>query len=285
MEEEKISVIMSAYNAESTIERAIKSVLRSTYKNIELIVVDDCSTDNTKSIIKQLMNKYTNIILVEHSINKGAGLARRSGIEHSTGALIGFVDSDDEIHESFYTTLYRYIRKYDSDIVVTTPLVVNSSIEKVKPKLLSVRIDEGEDIINKDTDKKKWLNGSLSRKDCWKDVKYSALRYIEDTPTMFRLMWYCKRLVLLDYKGYYYYQNPHSICHTITTLKSIIYRTLCVIEMLEFIEDKTKTLQRKPFLIVFKELSNILKKSSYKEIKLYSKQLFKISQFFIQKVI
>lgn len=78
MEEYKISVIMSAYNAESTIERAVISVMSSTYTNLELIVVDDCSTDRTKDIVEQLMCKYKNIILIKHPINKGAGLSRRN---------------------------------------------------------------------------------------------------------------------------------------------------------------------------------------------------------------
>ena len=78
----KISVIMSAYNAQKTISRAIRSVLNQTYDDIELIVVNDCSTDNTEKIVKKY--KDNRIVYIKHDVNLGAGCARNTGIKNAT---------------------------------------------------------------------------------------------------------------------------------------------------------------------------------------------------------
>ena len=78
----KVSIIMSAYNAQNTISRAIRSVLNQTYKNIELIVVNDCSTDNTEKIIKKY--KDDRIVYIKHDTQKGDGCTRKTGIKHAT---------------------------------------------------------------------------------------------------------------------------------------------------------------------------------------------------------
>lgn len=88
-----ISVIIPVYNRESTIERAAKSVLDQTYKNLELIIVDDCSTDKTADVIKSIND--SRIKYVKHPSNQGACVARNTGIANAKGDYIAFQDSDD----------------------------------------------------------------------------------------------------------------------------------------------------------------------------------------------
>lgn len=283
---EKISVIMSAYNAECTIERAVNSVMASTYPNLELIIVDDKSTDNTIEIIKRLQKVYKNIILIRHRRNKGAGLARRSGIEASTGDFLTFVDSDDEIDKNLLSVLYSHITKYNVSIVISSVQVITKEADKVNPVITSVDYHEGKDVLTKDISKKKFLNGSLSRKSCWNNINYSSLRFIEDTPTMYKLLNYCRSCCLLDYNGYYYYQNPGSICHTAAPIKIIVYRLLGLIELLSFDESTfNKDVDRRAFMLLFKDLTEVLEKTSYKEIYKYRKELFRIFQYFINKIL
>ena len=90
-----ISVIMPAYNAQRTIETAINSVLCQTYNNLELIVVDDASTDNTSEIVKKLCQKDNRIKLVSLPENKGVANARNVGVKEAKNELIAFLDSDD----------------------------------------------------------------------------------------------------------------------------------------------------------------------------------------------
>lgn len=285
MKEERISVIMSAYNAEKTIRRAILSIENQTYRNLEIIVVDDCSTDNTKRLVKGLIGVYSNIILVEHNRNKGAGLARRSGIEHATGDYIAFVDSDDEICRDYYTVLHGYLKRHDADIIWSSPLPIYSPKQKTEPRILKEEVHTGLDIVNKSIELKKWLIGTISRRSLWDNVVYSDLRYIEDTPTMYRLHHYCKKGILLHYKGYYYYQHSKSLCHTANKLKGCVYRTLAMIEMLEFDERTKGSYSKKAFVMSFKELGVALKESPIKEVLEYRKELFRIYQYFTFKII
>ena len=89
-----ISVVIPAYNRENTIERAIESVLCQTYPNLEIIVVDDASTDKTKNKVKQIKNKRVSYL--SHKINQGASAARNTGIKKARGKYIAFLDSDDQ---------------------------------------------------------------------------------------------------------------------------------------------------------------------------------------------
>jgi glycosyltransferase involved in cell wall biosynthesis len=92
---ELVSVIMPAYNAEKTIEQSIRSILRQTYSNVEMIVADDGSTDNTLSIVRSLMKDDPRIILVDSKINRGCYFARNDAIRQSSGKYIAVQDADD----------------------------------------------------------------------------------------------------------------------------------------------------------------------------------------------
>ena len=93
-ENQLVSVVIPIYNREKTIIRAINSVLSQTYTNVEVIVVDDCSEDNSVRVVKQL--ESFKIRIIELSENHGAAYARNVGIKASNGYYIAFLDSDDE---------------------------------------------------------------------------------------------------------------------------------------------------------------------------------------------
>ena len=114
-----VSVIVPIYNAESTIKRAIDSVINQTigFDNIELILVDDNSTDNSKKVIEHYANKYPNIKFIKLSENSGLpSKPRNVGIENSSGEYVMFLDNDDIIIEDCCETLYEAVKKYDADI-------------------------------------------------------------------------------------------------------------------------------------------------------------------------
>ena len=92
----KVSVIIPTYNRANLVGRAIKSVLNQTYKDFELIIVDDSSTDNTKDVIRQFQEKDSRIEYIKHHKNKGGSAARNTVIKSSKGEYITFLDSDDE---------------------------------------------------------------------------------------------------------------------------------------------------------------------------------------------
>ena len=91
----KVSVITPMYNCEKFISETIESVLNQTYTNWEMIIIDDCSTDKSKQIVKQYIERDKRIRLIALNENSGAAVARNKGIEVSSGRFIAFLDGDD----------------------------------------------------------------------------------------------------------------------------------------------------------------------------------------------
>ena len=112
---ELISVIIPAYNEEKRIKKCIDSVVNQTYNNLEIIVINDGSTDKTLDVLNNIKDARLNIITIK---NQGQGHARNLGIKKSSGNLIAFVDSDDYIDEAMIERLYDDMKKNSSDISI-----------------------------------------------------------------------------------------------------------------------------------------------------------------------
>ena len=113
----KISIIVPVYNVEKYLDRCIKSILNQTYEDLEIILVDDGSTDKSRMICNFYKQKDTRIKVIYQS-NKGVSAARNAGIKEATGQYIGFVDSDDYIEPDMFDTLYNLICKFNCDIAI-----------------------------------------------------------------------------------------------------------------------------------------------------------------------
>ena len=113
---EKVSVIVPIYNTEKYLKQCIDSILNQTYKNIEIILVDDGSTDNSCSICDYFWHRYENIICI-HEKNNGSVKARKTGIWLASGKYIVFVDSDDYIENNFIEELVLHISLSDAEFV------------------------------------------------------------------------------------------------------------------------------------------------------------------------
>lgn len=128
-----ISVIIPTYNREKTIKRAMDSVLNQTYKNIELIIVDDCSTDQTERIVKEY--KDERVIYYKLNKNSGACVARNKGVELSKGKYIAFQDSDDEWKEQKLEKQMRYLEEENADICFCSlNNICLNGVEEIIPK-------------------------------------------------------------------------------------------------------------------------------------------------------
>ncbi len=102
MREPLLSVIMPVYNSESYVETAVNSILAQTYKNIEVICVNDCSKDNSLNILNAIAQRDGRVRVIDSPVNVGAGEARNLGIENAKGEYITFVDADDTIENDLY---------------------------------------------------------------------------------------------------------------------------------------------------------------------------------------
>ena len=117
--EDKISIIIAIYNAEKYIKQCLDSILSQTYKNIEVLCINDASSDKSAKIIKEYTNKYSFIKLYENSQNLGPGASRNIGIRNANGKFIHFIDADDFLTDnSLYSTAITEIKKNRLDIFV-----------------------------------------------------------------------------------------------------------------------------------------------------------------------
>ena len=112
-----VSMVIPAYNAEEGIARSIDMVLAQSFPNVEIIVVDDGSTDNTPNIVDWYAANYQNVTAI-HQENAGVQAARNAGIAHAKGEFTGFIDSDDMLRSDMVEKMYRSVKKNHCDIAV-----------------------------------------------------------------------------------------------------------------------------------------------------------------------
>lgn len=118
---EKVSVIVTIYNTESYLERCVDSLLKQIYGNLEIVLVDDCSTDKSAVIAKSFAEKYPEICqFIPRKKNGGASASRNTGIIAATGEWLAFVDSDDWVAEEYISAMYDIAVKDKADIVMSS---------------------------------------------------------------------------------------------------------------------------------------------------------------------
>lgn len=115
--EELITIIVPIYNGEKYLDRCIQSILGQTYKNIEIILINDGSTDGSSKICRKYQKSYNNIVFIDKQ-NEGVSKTRNVGLKYAKGEYVGFVDSDDFIEKNMYSELYNNMKKCKSDLSI-----------------------------------------------------------------------------------------------------------------------------------------------------------------------
>ena len=145
-----ISVIVPVYNVDKYLPKCIDSIINQTYKNLEIILIDDGSTDSSPKICDEYMNKDSRIIVI-HKDNGGLSSARNKGIEVAKGNLICFIDSDDYLELNMLEELKNNMDKYDSDIACC-------NFYDIKNEVSSLRIKKDTNIEFVSSEKEKFIN-------------------------------------------------------------------------------------------------------------------------------
>lgn len=237
----KISIVTTAYNIEKYIGKCLRSLINQTYKDIEIIVVNDCSTDGTLGIINSFTDER--IKVVNHEKNMGAGWARRTGIANATGDYVITVDGDDWLSEDFIEALAKGAEETDADIVSGgITYILEENYQEVKRFLPHVSEGMGKfkDYANQ---KIVFLANKIVRRDLYDLVPYSTRRFCEDTPVILPLLYYANKVAYVDNQGYYYLQHPTSLCHKVNVFEQALFKGLCSQEMQAFFADKGEEYQ------------------------------------------
>lgn len=137
-----ISVIVTTYNRAYYLKECISSIQAQTYDNLEIIVIDDCSKDNTEDIINNIKLNDNRIRYIRHNINKGAGAAKNTGIEVATGEYITFVDSDDKLANIYaYETAIKTFKNNNIDIYTYSETNEENTLISKKYKKYRINTD------------------------------------------------------------------------------------------------------------------------------------------------
>ena len=219
IEKDKISVVVPIYNVEKYLERCINSIIKQTYKNLEIILVDDGSTDNSGKIADKY-KKIDDRIKVIHKNNGGLSDARNKGIRMASGKYISFIDSDDYIAEDMISYLYKLIKDNNSEISICN-FQQFSSIEEIKDSK-DFNIDKS-DIYNYTGVEmlQILLKGNISYGDyAWNklymlnlfnNIQYPIGKKMEDIGTTYKLYYNSKKVTIGTEKKYFYYKRSDSI--------------------------------------------------------------------------
>lgn len=113
----KVSIIVALYNKQKEIKKCLQSLLKQSLKEIEIIVVNDCSTDKSLEVVKKIKDKRIKVI--NNRKNKGIGKTRNIGIAHAKGEYVGFVDADDYADKNMYEAYYNFAQNNDLDLLTT----------------------------------------------------------------------------------------------------------------------------------------------------------------------
>lgn len=209
-----ISVIIPMYNAERYIERCIASIIQQTYKNIEIIIIDDGSQDNSKQIVHQLINKYNiNIIKYFWQKNKGVSAARNYGLQQANGDYLTFVDADDWIAPEMYNSMLQLIQQNNADLVICGRIRVIEDKEIHYKSTNILHFYDGKIEMNQlgnQFDLNISPNKLYDRK-LWDDLKLPEnMSYAEDLYIMPDILKKSKHTIYTSNGYYYYYENLSS---------------------------------------------------------------------------
>lgn len=234
----KISIIVPVYKVEPYIHKCVDSILNQTFKDFEVILVDDGSPDNCGKICDEYAKKDERIKVI-HKENRGLSSARNAGLDIARGEYIGFVDSDDYIESDMYEILYNVIQNNQCDIVSC------SSIIHYNDKII-VNGGHGLIIHSKEEAMKTMLEGELYDEVVWVklfkksvigNIRFQIGRIYEDTSFTYRVIDRTKKVATIGEAKYNYIKHENSIMSN--AIKDIkIDAVLAYEEMYRFMEEK-----------------------------------------------
>lgn len=207
-----ISIIIPVYNAKLYIERCIQSICNQTYSKIEIILVDDGSTDGSSDICDQIERKDQRIKVI-HCKNGGAASARNRGLDIAQGEYIMFVDSDDYIDLQLCQVLLDNLKRYHAECCICGYQIIEDKKAGICVNVDEIAAFSGREAIRKRyIEEKDYVNiinpwGKLYHWRMWEQLRFTSGMYYEDLDVMPYLYLDCGKVVCIPEVGYYYVQR------------------------------------------------------------------------------
>lgn len=236
-----LSIIVPIYNVESYLKKCIESILAQTYKEFELILVDDGSPDNCGKICDEYA-KQDNRIKVIHKKNGGLSSARNAGLDKATGEYISFIDGDDFIEKNMYERMLQYLNKYKADIVICEVNDVDEE-DNILDKKVRYTSKEAE-LMDATEAMRRYLMGEwtaswdkLYKRELFNEIRFPEGKINEDVAIMLHIFEQTGRIVYIKEALYNYRQRANSITTSHFSIKKFDALENCV-NNLQYIKDK-----------------------------------------------
>lgn len=274
---DKISIIIPVYNSEKYLNRCVDSVIGSTYQNLEILLVDDGSSDLSGKICDEYAKKDPRI-RVFHTQNRGAAMAKNLGLDNATGDYVGFVDSDDYIENDMYETLYNSLTENSADISVCGHYKISGEKCSEINAGGKTEVFTKEQAIYETVYLRKMYNylcDKLFKKSVIADIRIPDLKIGEDRVFLFNALIRSDKIVSCGKVGYYYTDNPDSLTKSNISVekmydgfyKSFLYRR-------EYIKNNVPEAYAENDRLIYTNAVNIINtiirtneyKNKYKEI-------------------
>lgn len=205
----KVSVIVPVYNTGKYLRKCLDSLVNQTLKEVEIIVIDDKSTDNSRAIINEYEKKYANIKVIHNKTNQGIGYNRNLGIKKASGEFISFVDSDDYVDKKMYEKMYKKAKMDKLDLVICRfhkMLEKESTLAEIKPDF-EIPSFENTTLKDKptlllDVNLAPW--NKIYKKELLNDVSFPEKLKYEDAIVVVKTMARAKKIGMLTDKLNYY---------------------------------------------------------------------------------
>ena len=206
----EVSIIIPVYNAEKFLHKCVDSILKQTFADFELILVDDGSPDGSGAICDAYAAKDSRVRVI-HQKNQGQSVARNNAMEQMRGTWVMYVDSDDWMHPRTLELLYNAVQTQGLRISVCGYADTTGEDPRVEPEQLSVELWTPKDFYMR-----RFINatvcwGKLYHRDCVQSIRFPVGKYIDDEYFTYRLLFGQETLAVISAPLYAYYVNPDSI--------------------------------------------------------------------------
>ena len=209
-----LSIITPIYNTQKYLNRCLDSLINQTLKDIEIICINDCSTDNSLEILKEYQNKDKRIKIINLKENKKQGYARNIALNEANGEYIGFIDSDDWIDLNYFEKLYTKAKEHNCDIALATNVRIGNGITKkrlnLKEEKIAYTLQEKIDLSNQA--KNPCPTNKIYKKELLinNNITFSEGCFCEDKIFTTKAIYYSNKIISVPDIYYYYFENPTS---------------------------------------------------------------------------
>ncbi len=218
MSQYKLSIVVAVYNLEEYLPRCLDALVNQTLNDIEILCVDDGSTDSAPQIIDEYEKKYPQKVKAFHKENGGEFTTRNYGLERATGEYVSFVDTDDYVEPNWAEKLYNTAKENDADLAVCgferIDLKTNKVIAKNMTKMgnRTIQINPNDDIIA-------FINpapwNKIYRREMLKDIRFSSFRGFNDMIFLLSSYVYVTKIAFVPDVLYHYYLRYDSQIHNV----------------------------------------------------------------------